>query len=228
MATVPPPNHAAAKPPLFSPAPGELRTLVAPLPVPVSRLVGREQELGALRELIDRPEVRLLTLSGPAGVGKTRLAIELAAGLHGAFPDGVAFVELAPLSEPSLVAQAVASAVGVREQPAVPVLATLSEALHTCHLLLVLDSCEHLVGPCAELAERLLRACVNLRILVTSLEPLRIAGESIWTVPALAVPAPARFMSAERLADYDGVQLFVERAGAVRPGFTLTEHNAPI
>ena len=148
--------------------------------------------------------------------------------LHGAFPDGVVLVELAPLSEPSLVAQAVASAVGVREQPAVPLLATLSEALQTQHLLLVLDSCEHLVGPCAELAERLLRACVHLRILATSLEPLRIAGESTWTVPALAVPAPARLTSAEQLVDYDGVRLFVERAGAVRPGFTLTERNAPI
>jgi len=228
MATVPPPNHAAAKPPLFSPASGEPRTLAAPLPVPVSRLVGRERELGALRELIDQPEVRLLTLTGPAGVGKTRLAIELAAGLHGAFPDGVAFVELASLSEPSLVAQAVASAVGVREQPAIPLLATLSEALHTCHLLLVLDSCEHLVGPCAQFAERLLRACAHLRILATSLEPLRIAGESIWTVPALSVPAPVRHASAEELVNYDGVRLFVERAGAVRPGFTLTERNAPI
>jgi len=108
------------------------------------------------------------------------------------------------------------------------VLATLSEALHTCHLLLVLDSCEHLVGPCAELAERLLRACVHLRILVTSLEPLRIAGESIWAVPALSVPAPARHTSAEELVNYDGVRLFVERAGAMRLGFTLTDRNAPI
>ena len=228
MATVPPPNHSPTEPPPISPPSGQLRTLAASLPVPVSRLVGRERELGALRELIDRPEVRLLTLIGPAGVGKTRLAIELAAGLHGAFPDGIVLVEFASLSEPSLVAQVVASAVGVREQPGVPLLATLAEALHTHRLVLVLDSCEHLVGPCAELAERLLRACVNLRILVTSLEPLRIAGESTWTVPALSVPAPTRLTSAGELADYGGVRLFVERASAVRPGFAVTERNAPI
>ena len=116
MATIRPPNHATPEPSPFSPPSGQLLTLAASLPVAVSRLIGRERELGDLRELIDRPEVRLLTLTGPAGVGKTRLAIELAAGLHGAFPDGVALVELAPLSEPSLVAQGVASAVGVRER----------------------------------------------------------------------------------------------------------------
>ena len=228
MATIRSPNHATTESPPFTPPSGQLLTFAASLPVAVSRLVGRERELGDLRELIARPEVRLLTLTGPAGVGKTRLSIELAAGMQCAFPDGVALVELAPLSEPSLVAQAVASAVGVREQPAVPLLATLSDALQTHHLLLVLDSCEHLVGPCAELAERLLRACVNLRILATSLEPLRIAGESTWVVPALSVPAPARLPPAEQLMDYDAVRLFVERAGAVRPGFTVTEHNAPI
>jgi predicted ATPase/DNA-binding NarL/FixJ family response regulator len=197
------------------------------LPVPLTPLVGREREVAALVDLLHGDEVRLLTLTGPAGIGKTRLAIELATEAADGFADGVALVELAPLTEPSLVAQEVATAVGVREQSGTPLLATLSNALRSQQLLLMLDSCEHLIGPCADIAERFLRACPKLRILATSREPLRIAGESTWTVPALPVPDPRRLPPAERLADYEGVRLFVERAGSVLPDFTVTERNAP-
>src|SRR5206468_1024104 len=147
---------------------------------------GREREIGVVVRLL--ATARLLTLTGAPGVGKTRLALEVANELVDTFPDRVWLVELAPLADPGLVPQAVATVLGVREQPHRRILDTLADAVRTQRLLLVLDNCEHLIDACADLADGLLRACPNLIILATSREPLGIAGETAWRVPSLALP----------------------------------------
>jgi predicted ATPase/Tfp pilus assembly protein PilF len=202
------------------------------LPRPLTDLVGREQEAGAVRRLIAAGP--LVTLAGPGGGGKTRLALRVAADVLAApagggfpdLPDGVWFVDLAPLAEPALVPQAVAAAVGVVEQPGQDLTATLAEALRPRAMLLVLDNCEHVVDATARLAEALLRAAPRLRVLATSREPLRAAGESVYRVPPLAAPDPEGAEPLERVASYPAVRLFVERAQAVRPGFAVTAGNA--
>jgi predicted ATPase len=136
-------------------------------------------------------------------------------------------VELAPLSDPSLVPQAVASALGVREQPGRPLTETLSEYLASKKVLLVLDNCEHLIEACAELAESLLRSCPELRVLATSREALGIAGEVTRPVPSLSLPDLRRMPNTESLSRYESARLFVERTEAVKPTFALTEQNAP-
>src|SRR5262245_32041588 len=219
----------AAFPPLRS-----LDALPHNLPLQLTSFVGRERELAAVHGLLAGH--RLVTLTGPGGTGKTRLAQQAAAealvpaaGRPG-FADGVWLVELAALADPALVPQAVAAAVGVREDPGRPLLATLTDALRHRRLLLLLDNCEHLLDACARLADALLRACPHLTVLASSREALGLAGETIWRVPSLAVPAvpTGRPLSPpEALTRYAAVALFVDRAQAVQPSFRMTDRNAP-
>jgi hypothetical protein len=161
------------------------------LPIALTSFIGRGQELAEVQRLL--ASTRLLTLTGAGGCGKTRLALAVAAELLDVYPNGVWLVELAALTDGALVAQAVATALGVREEAQRPLIPTLVDALRSRELLLLLDNCEHLIDPCAQLAQTLLRACPQLRILVTSREALSLAGETTWLVPSLA---PAQTASA--------------------------------
>jgi predicted ATPase/class 3 adenylate cyclase len=195
------------------------------LPTQLTSFIGREQEIVEVKGLLSK--TRLLTLTGPGGAGKTRLALQVAAEVLEDFTDGVWLVELAPLSDPDLVAQTVASAINVREQPGRPILTTLSEYLQPKRLLLVLDNCEQVLAACARVSDTLLRASSNMRILTTSREALGIAGETSWRVPSLSLPDPQHLPSLERLSAYEAVRLFIDRAVAVLPTFTVTKENAP-
>jgi predicted ATPase len=156
------------------------------LPLELSSFVGREKELVEVLRLLE--DNRLLTLTGPGGCGKTRLALVVADELEEGFEEGVWLVDLAPLADPCLVPQAVASVLGAREQPGRPLTQTLSDYLGSKNVLLVLDNCEHLIEACAELAEALLHSCAGLRVLATSREALGITGEVAWPVPRSPCP----------------------------------------
>lgn len=207
-------------PPLHS-----LDALPHNLPIQLTSFVGRARELAEIKRLL--PTTRLLTLTGAGGAGKTRLALHVAAELLDTYDDGVWLIELAPLADPALVPQTVAAVLGVHEQPAQPILNSLIDYLRAKNLLLVLDNCEHLIVACARLADAVLRACPNLRILATSREALGIAGETVWMVPSLSLPdASQPRPTFTDLSQYEAVQLFVDRALAVQPSFKLTELNA--
>jgi non-specific serine/threonine protein kinase len=192
------------------------------LPVEVTGLIGRERDIADIRQLAAR--TRLLTLTGAGGIGKTRLALRVATELLPDFPDGAWLVQLAPVADSALVPRAVAAVVGVRDAGE-PQLAALVTALASRRLLLVLDNCEHVIGTCAGLIETLLRTCPALRVLATSREPVRVPGEVVWRVRPLALP-PDRLPDPERITQVESVALFVERACARRPGFTVDAGNA--
>jgi len=187
--------------------------------------VGRERELDELRRFV--PSTRAVTLCGPGGIGKTRLALRVLAELADDFPDGVWFIELGDVRQPELVVSRVASVIGVDEEPGRPLLETLADALRPRRLLLALDTCEHLIDSCALLCHRLLASSQGLHVLATSREPLRMAAEAVWQVPPLSLPQPGAPEAPEELSRYEAVRLFGDRAEASLPGFALGAGNLP-
>lgn len=197
------------------------------LPASHTRLIGREHDSASVRDLVLQAPGRLVTLTGTGGCGKTQLALEAAAGLVPSFTGGVWFVDLAPLRESALVPYAVAAAVGCRERAGLDLVEALVAHLARHEALVVLDNCEHLIEACALLAERLLDGCPHLRLLATSREPLRLPSAVVWPVAPLVVPDLHRLAADPgAVAHSPAVQLFVERARAVRPSFNLTPSNA--
>ena len=222
-----PPPHRPLSPPkgeIFDPSRHNL-------PAPRTSFVGREREIVEVKRALSM--TRLLTLTGAGGSGKTRLALEVARDLLGAYPDGVWLVELAPLSEGTLVPQAVAAALGVKERPSQPLTVTLGEFLRAKQTLLVVDNCEHLLEATAGLVDILLDSCAHLRILATSREALGVTGEVRWIVPPLSVPEPQGRPSSEDSSSFEGLEayeslrLFIERAQAAKGDFEVTNKSAP-
>lgn len=195
------------------------------LPAEVTSFVGRERELAEVTQLL--AGTRFLTLIGVGGCGKTRLALQVAREVLRDYPHGVWLVELASLADPDLVPDAVASALGVAEQPGRSPTESLVRYLKPRTALLVVDNCEQLVSGCATLVDTMLRRCPDLRILATSREGLRIAGELTYLVPSLSLPDTHAQLALESVMQSGAVRLFVERASLHRPGFSITDENAP-
>ncbi len=219
-------KHAVLPPPLPSAQPQRR------LQVPLTSLVGREADLADVINWLKK--ARLVTLLGAGGIGKTRLAIAAAEAVASDYPDGVWFVELASLTDPALVASAIAITLGVKEETGRPLMDTLSAALASRSLLLILDNCEHLLDACAAAANELLASCPGLQLLTTSREALGVVGEQRYHTPSLMLPpivsedhsANSEKKSLNWLMSYGAMQLFVERATQVHPSFRLTAQNA--
>ncbi|WP_433621992.1 protein kinase domain-containing protein [Nocardia sp. CA-120079] len=228
-------EHPDQKPPVHHNAKPSLRAGRRPiaaardhsgnLPLELNSFVDRRTEMSELRNLLS--SARLVTLTGTGGVGKTRLALRAATQARRDFTDGVWLVELAEVSDPTILVDVVAATLGVRDEPATPLLEVLLEFLSSRETLLVVDNCEQVVETVAELTETLLRTCPELRILATSREPLNIAGEAVLRVAPLSVPDLDREPTLAVLPRFDAVTLFADRAAAAVPGFELDEDNKP-
>jgi predicted ATPase/class 3 adenylate cyclase len=196
------------------------------LPQQVTSFIGREKELAELRR---RLAINcLLTLTGSGGCGKTRLCLQVAADALEQFPDGVWLVELAPLVDPGLVPQTVATVLGLKEAPGKPIRQTLTDYLKDKRLLLLLDNCEQLLDGCAQLADTLLRQCPQVKILASSREALGMGGEQAYRVPSLSLPDPKQTQTPASVAPFEAVQLFTDRALLARPDFKVTHQNAAV
>jgi predicted ATPase/class 3 adenylate cyclase len=203
-----------------------LDTYLNNLPIQSTPLLGREEQVAALSVLLRRDDVRLVTLTGPGGIGKTRLAVQVAADLLDDFPDGVWFVRLARLTDPALVLPTIAQTLGLREQGGAQLAETLEAHLGAKRLLLVLDNFEQVVEAAPALSE-LLAACPGVTALVTSRVPLHLHGEREYALRPLALPDPTHLPPLATLTQYAAVALFIERAQAAQADFSLTNHNAP-
>jgi predicted ATPase/transcriptional regulator with XRE-family HTH domain len=208
------------------------------LPVQLTSFIGREDEIAEVKRLLRQARgvqegikrsliPRLVTLTGAGGSGKTRLALQVAVELFDAFPDGVWFVDFAPLNDPALLVQTVGNVLNVRQSQHQSLEIALNHYVRDKTLLLILDNCEHLIESCAQLAETILGAGPMVSILATSRETLNIPGEYIYPVPLLSTPHPDNMPPSEALPRYEAVRLFIERASAALPSFALTDGNAP-
>ncbi len=216
----------------FSLADPDETRIAPPEPIPnnipqeVTRFVGRASAIADVAARLGAD--RIVTLTGAGGMGKTRLAGRVAARVLEGFHDGVWVVELAALVDASRVDQAVASTLGIHEEPGRSIAETLCRFVGHKTLLLVLDNCEHVVEAAAALVDALVRACPNLRVLATSREPLDIAGETVWQLPPLSLPAPGAATPVSKLTEFEAIGLFVDRAKMSKSSFALTEHVAPL
>ena len=197
------------------------------LPVPLSPLIGRSAEVAEVEALLREESVRLVTMTGPGGVGKTRLALAVVAQVEQVFPDGVLFVALAPIADPALVASAIGQAVGAHESGNEPLPDRIKAVLRNGRHLLVLDNFEHVVEA-APLVSGLLAACPGLTVLGTSRVRLRVGGEHEYAVSPLTLATTDEMTPHETVAEAAAVRLFVARAMAVRADFALTAENAPM
>ncbi len=206
------------------PALRSLESVPNNLPQQVTAFLGREREQSEIKAALAKS--RLVTLTGIGGIGKTRLSLQVAAEIVNDFPDGVWFVELAPIRDGHLVLQAIASVIGVKDEPGLTVSDALVAYVRDRKLLLVLDNCEHVVAACADIAKAILQAGKDARILASSRESLNISGEAIYPVPPLEVPMAEARISIDAVLQSEATRFFAERASAMQPSFKLTEQNA--